>query len=107
MNERGPVAHRDASQRRISAELSVREARLRPAHAGEYPELPPGVWLTAAEISARVLFVRFARQGPDALGTRPLDDEHFEFRGGWTRETPEQLRTRANDSDFRGPVRTR
>ena len=107
MNERGTVAHRDAAQRRIPADLSVREARLRPDHADAYPELPPGVWLTAAEISARVLFVRFARQGPEALGSRPLTEEHFEFRGGWTRETPEQLRTRANDSDFRGPVRAR
>jgi hypothetical protein len=101
------VAHRDAAQRRISDELSVREARLRPDFAGDYPDLPPGVWLTAAEISARVLFVRFTQKGPEALGTRPLDDHHFEFRGGWTRETPEQLRTRANDADFRGPVRTR
>lgn len=101
------MAHRDASQRRTSVDLTVREARLRPAHAGAYPELPAGVWLTAAEISARVLFIRFTQHGPDALEARPLSDEHFEFRGGWTRETPEQLRTRANDAEFRGPVRVR
>ncbi len=101
------MVHRDAAQRRMPDDLSVREARLRPAFAGLYPDLPPGTWMTAAELSARVLFVRFTQQGPSALTHRPLDETHFEFRGGWTRETPEQLRTRANDAEFRPPVRVR
>lgn len=59
----------------------VREARLRPEHAGLYPGIEPAVWFTAATL-AEHLDHRFAREGNGGTGPRVLSPEHFEFRGG-------------------------
>jgi hypothetical protein len=44
------------------------------------------------------------QQGTAALGTRLLDERHFEFRGGWHRGHQTDLRTRVCDPAFNGPV---
>jgi hypothetical protein len=62
---------------------SVREARLRPDHADEYPGIEPGVWFIAATL-AEHLDLRRAREseGEPPSGPRMLSGDHFEFRGG-------------------------
>jgi hypothetical protein len=53
-----------------------------------------------------VLFWRLTHEGVSVLEERrPLDDAHFDFRGGWARGMA-ALRTRVNDSDPSAP-RTR
>lgn len=83
----------------------IREVRLRAHYTALYPSVRPGVWMPAAEVSALVLFRRFAEEGPGALTDRPLIEEHFEFRGGWRRGPQPALKTRAEDADAAGPWR--
>ena len=85
-------------------EFTAREARLKPEYAERYPQLEPGVWETAAEIGAKVLLWQVQQVGTAALSTRNLDERHFEFRGGWYRGGETELRTRASDPAFNGPV---
>ena len=84
-------------------ESVVREVRLKREYAALYPPLEPGVWQPAAEVGARMLLWQVQQKGTAALGTRLLIEEHFDFRGGWTRGATE-LRTRATDPAFHGPV---
>ena len=62
---------------------SVREARLRPDFADQYPGIEPGVWFIAATL-AEHLHLRRAREseGEPPSGPRTLSADHFEFRGG-------------------------
>ncbi|HUF35427.1 MAG TPA: hypothetical protein VMN37_05720 [Gemmatimonadales bacterium] len=85
-------------------ESTAREARLKPEFAAEYPELEAGVWVPAAELGARLLLWQVQQRGTDALATRILNERHFEFRGGWYRGGTTDLRTRASDPAFNGPV---
>ena len=85
-------------------EFTAREARLKPEFAERYPQLEAGVWETAAEIGAKVLLWQVQQQGTAALASRILDQGHFEFRGGWERGGTTELRTRASDPAFNGPV---
>ena len=59
-----------------------REARLRPEHAHEYPEIRPERWEPAATIADRVLAGWLLRGNLLAIRGRVLLEEHFEFRGG-------------------------
>jgi hypothetical protein len=88
----------------VVMEFIPREARLKPEFADRYPPLEPGVWETAAEMGAKVLLWQVQQQGTDALSSRILDERHFEFRGGWYRGTETDLRTRASDAAYNGPV---
>jgi len=83
---------------------TARQARLKPEFAGLYPPLTPGIWEPAAEMGARVLLWQVQQQGTAALGMRLLNEEHFEFRGGWFRGSETELRTRVCDPAFNGPV---
>jgi hypothetical protein len=85
-------------------EFVAREARLKPEFADQYPQLEAGVWEPAAEMGAKVLLWQVQQQGTAALATRILDERHFDFRGGWYRGTSTELRTRASDPAFNGPV---
>jgi hypothetical protein len=85
-------------------EFTAREARLRPEYAGSYPQLEAGVWETAAEIGAKVLLWQVQQQGTAALASRILDERPIELPGGWQRGGETDLRTRASDPAFNGPV---
>ena len=63
------------------AEALIREARLRPEHAGSYPDIEPGVWTPAAGLARLVLDHGLYRHVPESKSDRPLPDAHFEFRG--------------------------
>jgi hypothetical protein len=64
-----------------------REARLRPEFAAQYPGMPAGAWKPVQEVLDMVSASRLlsGRRSGELLGTRPLDDRHFEFRGGYMR----------------------
>lgn len=63
-------------------EALIREARLKPEHAGFYPEIEAGTWTPAQSLARFVLEKELYRNVPGArIGGRPLPDEHFEFRG--------------------------
>jgi hypothetical protein len=64
---------------------NTREAMLRPEFAEVYPQLQPGVWLSAGELSRRLNGIR-------------LEESHFEFKGSWQRGSWTVLRTRSEDS---------
>ncbi|MEZ0335900.1 MAG: hypothetical protein ACAI18_18060 [Gemmatimonadales bacterium] len=61
----------------------VRRARVRPQFAKLYPEIVPGVWISARRAT------RVVQRRPKAREDRPTPDDgrvlpdlHFEFRGG-------------------------
>lgn len=61
-----------------------REARLKREYAHLYPGLKPGVWYSAAWLSAR----QYARNECDGRAdsmAAMVNDTHFEFRGGGPR----------------------
>ena len=66
--------------------MAVREARLRPEWAGLYPGLPIGRWIVAARLVPLVLRHRLQDQQTWEFARRILVDEHFEFRGGRSRD---------------------
>ena len=51
-----------------------------------------------------MLLWQVQQQGTAALASRILEEQHFEFRGGWYRGGTTDLRTRASDPAFNGPV---
>jgi hypothetical protein len=83
---------------------TARQARLKPEFAELYPPLTAGIWEPAAEMGARVLLWQLQQRGTEALGTRLMDERHFDFRGGWSRGSETELRTRVSDAAFNGPV---
>ncbi len=82
----------------------ARQARLRPQFAHLYPPLTAGLWEPAAELGARMLLWQVQQQGTEALGMRILDQRHFDFQGGWSRGDETDMRTRADDPAFNGPL---
>ncbi len=82
----------------------VREARLRPEVASLYPGIPAGVWISAAELGARLLVQHLAAEHPATLGSRLLDESHFEFRGGLRRGADGTFRTRFGENGTIHPV---
>ena len=61
--------------------FEVRRARVRAEFADQYPEIVPGVWMSAKKAAQLVKRGRkAARSG--VPGSRLLPDQHFEFRGG-------------------------
>jgi hypothetical protein len=76
--------------------VSVREARLKPEYAGEYPGIAPDIWMPTSEFAERLLERVWARRRAGQY-TRTFDPTHFEFRGGDTGPRPPNSRTRATD----------
>jgi hypothetical protein len=99
-----PVAIEPQQALEVGMEFTPREARLKPEFADLYPPLVAGLWETAAEMGAKVLLWQVQQQGTDALNSRILHGDHFEFRGGWYRGGETELRTRASDPAFNGPT---
>lgn len=79
----------------------IREARLRLEFAHLYPELPAGQWMPASQIGATILLAQLRSERAPSLGERLLDESHFEFRGGLSREAPGDFRTRISDQAHR------
>ncbi|MFN0177801.1 MAG: hypothetical protein ACKVZ0_03310 [Gemmatimonadales bacterium] len=79
----------------------IREARLRLEYAHLYPELPAGQWMPASQIGATILLAQLRSERAPSLGERLLDESHFEFRGGFSREAPGDFRTRISDQAHR------
>ena len=62
-----------------------REVLLLPTYAWFYPELPPGVWISARNVVDTIRRGMAGRQRPwPSPGPRLLADEHFLFRDGQT-----------------------
>jgi hypothetical protein len=78
----------------------VREARLRPEAAHLYPGLTAGIWAPASEVGAKLLLMHLKASFAPTLGSRLLNDEHFEFRGGIDRGRSSPLRTRYGDESI-------
>jgi hypothetical protein len=62
---------------------NCREVWLDPAFGALYPELPSGIWMTAASVSSLIVYraLKWGRPWPDD-SPRILSDAHFKFRGG-------------------------
>lgn len=75
----------------------AREARLKAEFADLYPFLRVGVWVPAAVLVDRCVAFALVPPGPmKAIRYgRPLDEEHFDFRGGESR--PEVCCTRTGE----------
>jgi hypothetical protein len=74
--------------------LVPREARLRPEFADRYPDVPAGLWMPAADMGAALLLAHLHSASPPRLGSRLMDERHFEFRGGGSRDVIPHPRTR-------------
>lgn len=66
--------------------MAVREARLRPEWADLYPGVTPDIWQVAAQLVPVVLRYRMQGRTTWEFAERVLIDEHFEFRGGRSRD---------------------
>jgi hypothetical protein len=82
----------------------VRRVRVRPEFASRYPEMVPGVWMSAAKASR---LLRQAdpthRRVQDCACRRLMCDVHFEFRGGRRRQGSSGVwQSRA---EYRGPYK--
>ena len=67
--------------------LGVREARLRPEWTHLYPGVTPDIWSAAVSLLPLVLRQRVKDEGSWEFARRILDDAHFEFRGGRSRDS--------------------
>ncbi len=66
--------------------MAVREARLRPEWADQYPGIDADVWQVAAQLVPIVLRHRMQGRSSWEFSERILLDDHFEFRGGRPRD---------------------
>ena len=73
-----------------------REVCLRPEHAAEHPEIPPGRWLPARQVAECIVRRAAAARHLD-IHRRTLDPAHFEFRGGSPVARRQGARTRLTD----------
>ena len=82
----------------------VRRARVRSEFASLYPELVPGVWMSATRAARLIRQADPAHQRVHACACRRLMCEiHFEFRGGRRQHLPTGAwQSRA---EYRGPYR--
>ena len=82
----------------------VRRARVRPEFASLYPELVPGVWMSATRAARLIRQTDPKRQRVHECGCRRLMCElHFEFRGGRRQQgRAGDLRSRA---EYTGPYK--
>jgi hypothetical protein len=76
--------------------MSIREARLKPEFAKEYPGIVPGLWLPTDELASRLMERIYTRRN-QGRHTRTFDPTHFEFRGGEPGPRPRISRTRSTD----------
>ena len=82
----------------------VRRVRVRPEFASLYPELVPGVWISASKVARMIRQADPMQQRVHDCACRRLMCEiHFEFRGGRGQHAPPGTwRSRA---EYRGPYK--
>ena len=82
----------------------VRRVRVRPEYASLYPEMVPGVWISAAKAARLIRQADPAQQRVQGCGCRRLLCEaHFEFRGGPRRLAPSGARQPR--AEYNGPYK--
>ena len=74
--------------------MNVRQARLRPQYASDYPGIPVDTWLPAADMGFALLRAHLVSPTPPKLGSRLMDESKFEFQGGRPREGDADQQTR-------------
>ena len=79
----------------------VRRVRVRPEFASLYPELVPGMWMSASKAARMIRQADPTQQRMhDCACRRPMCEIHFEFRGGRRQPAPTSVwRSRA---EYRG-----
>lgn len=82
----------------------VRRVRVRSEFAALYPELVPGVWISAGKAARMIRLADPLQQRVhDCACRRLMCESHFEFRGGRRQHAPAgSWRARA---EYRGPYR--
>jgi hypothetical protein len=83
--------------------VTVRQARLRPEAAEQYPRLPVAVWLPASQVAAECLARTAVERSVVNPITRALGEDAVEFRGG-APEIALRRRARTRWTDYPGPV---
>ncbi|MCL4867123.1 MAG: hypothetical protein KJZ47_14610 [Gemmatimonadales bacterium] len=78
--------------------MTIRQARLRPEFASDYPGIPAGTWMPAADMGFALLRAHLVSPTPPKLGGRLMDEAKFEFQGGRPREPDAPPRTRQGES---------
>ena len=67
---------------------SIREARVQPEHAHLYPDLDPSAWVPACTLAEYILERGlYQRRTRAPVHPRLLDESHFVFRGGKSRDS--------------------
>jgi len=79
-----------------------REARLKPEFAHQYPNVPAGLWMPAADMGTALLLSHLHSASPPELGSRVMDERHFEFRGGAPRGPEVRIRSRYGEAAAEG-----
>ncbi|MBA2627202.1 MAG: hypothetical protein H0U85_04265 [Gemmatimonadales bacterium] len=80
----------------MSNAANVREVRLKPEYAAEYPGIEAGRWMPVPEVAQKLVERTHARRRL-SLYTRTFDPTHFEFRGGPVTRRGPAARTRSTD----------
>jgi len=89
----------------------IRQARIRAEYAAWYPTIQVATWLPARSVARAVERQLLGEPSPYSLGPRwvpgprLLDDRHFFFRGGNSRNSA--TRSRREDPSSAGPDGTR
>jgi hypothetical protein len=82
----------------------VRRVRVRPEFASFYPELVPGVWMSATKAARLIRQADPTQQRVHGCACRRLMCEiHFEFRGGARR--PERAGAWRSRAEYKGPYK--
>ena len=84
--------------------FAVRRVRVRPEFASVYPEMVPGVWMSAAKAARLIRQADPGQQRVQGCACRRLMCKvHFEFRGGRGPQSPNGAwRSRA---EYSGPYK--
>ena len=89
----------------------IRQARIRAEYAAWYPTIQVATWLPARSVARAVERQLLGEPSPYSLGPRwlpgprLLDDRHFFFRGGNSRNPA--TRSRREDASTQGPDASR
>lgn len=78
--------------------MHVRLARLRPEFAADFPGVPAGSWIPAADMGLALLRTHLSAATPPKLGSRLMDESRFEFKGGAPRAPDAPMQSRQGEA---------